>query len=133
MNLAAVVREHAIRNGDKTAIRFRRESISYEALWERIEQIARALVERGVGEGDRVGLSMSEHPDHLIAHFAVARLGAVIVPMDHRWTDNEKQAAAEAFATRVVLTDADRFENETGLELPPINEKDQDLLVSLST
>ena len=37
MNLAAVVREHAIRNGGKTAIRFRNESISYDALWARIE------------------------------------------------------------------------------------------------
>ena len=131
MNLAAVVRDHAIRNGGKTAIRFRDESITYEALWSRIETIAAALVERGVSAGDRVGLSMSEHPDHLAAHFAIARLGAVIVPMDHRWTENEKSAAAQAFGADVVLRDGDRLEG--GSDLPPIDEQDCDLLVSLSS
>ena len=131
MNLAAVVREHAIRNGGKTAIRFRDQAISYEALSARVEAIAAGLVERGVGAGDRVGLSMSEHPDHLIAHFAVARLGAVIVPMDHRWTENEKQAAALAFRTAVVLRDNEPLDGNA--KLPPIEEHDRDLLVSLSS
>ena len=85
----------------------------------------------GVGAGDRVGLSMSEHPDHLIAHFRCRRLGAVIVPMDHRWTDSEKDAAASAFQTKVVLRDDDRLDGRA--DLPPIDERDNDLLVSLSS
>lgn len=133
MNLAAIVREHAIRSGAKHAIRFRGESISYEELWARIEQIAAALVARGVAAGDRVGLSMSEHPDHLIAHFAAARLGAVIVPMDHRWTDAEKRSAEAAFSIRVVVTDEHQFSSIIEVELPPIDDNDSDLLVSLSS
>ena len=133
MNLASVVREHAEQRGDKIAIRCRDQAISYRELWLETERIAAWLHGRGVGKGDRVGLSMAEHPLHLIAHYAVARLGAVIVPMDHRWTLKEKNAAAEAFDVRVVITDDDFVEDADVAKLPAIDETDSDLLISLSS
>jgi len=133
MNLAGVIRDHAAQQPNKTAIRFRDERISYAGLWREIERIASWLQGSGVTAGDRVGLSMAEHPRHLIAHFAVARLGAVIVPMDHRWTDKEKAAAAEAFATSVVMTDADDLTEARLCSLPEISSEDTDLLLSLSS
>lgn len=133
MNLANVVRAHAEQQGSKTAIRYRDETISYAALWSEIERIASSMHEQGVGKGDRVGLSMAEHPQHLIAHFAVARLGAVIVPMDHRWTGKEKAAAAEAFRTKLIMTDEDGLAKTGTGELPPMDDEDSDLLISLSS
>ena len=133
MNLASIIREHAHSRGDKVAIHFRDEQITYAEAWGRIEAIAAILAARGVLRGDRVGLSMSEHPDHLLAHFAVGRLGAVIVPMDHRWTDTEKSSAANAFDVGVVLTDDDSFDIMPLIEPPPIDDKDCDLLISLSS
>ena len=133
MNLASIIREHANSRGDKVAIYFRDEQITYAEAWGRIEAIAAILTARGVSRGDRVGLSMSEHPDHLLAHFAVGRLGAVIVPMDHRWTDTEKESAASAFDVGVVLTDDDSFDVMPMIEPPPIDDGDSDLLISLSS
>ena len=133
MNLASVVRRHAELQGDKIAIRFRDEAVSYAELWSEIESIASWLQDRGIRSGDRVGLSMSEHPAHLIAHYAVARLGAVIVPMDHRWTDKEKDATATAFRTTIVVTDEDDLSDVEAGPLPPIDESDRDLLISLSS
>ncbi len=133
MNLAAVIRDHAESRGDKVAIYFRDQRITYAKAWERIEAIATTLCSRGIAAGDRVGLSMSEHPDHLLAHFAVGRIGAVIVPMDHRWTDAERSSAGEAFNVQIVLTDNDNFEIVSGAELPQIDEADSDLLISLSS
>ena len=133
MNLANVVREHAEQRGNKTAIRFRDELISYADLWSEIERIASWLHRLGVAKGDRVGLSMAEHPQHLAAHFAIARLGAVIVPMDHRWTGKEKAAAAEAFRVKVIMTDADDLSGTHTGDLPAIDDADSDLLISLSS
>ncbi len=133
MNLASVVQQHARDHGDRIAIRFREETISYIELWGAIERIASWLYANDVRKGDRVGLSMAEHPDHLAAHYAVARLGAVIVPMDHRWTDSEKQATARAFLASVVITDNDDLSEESHVELPDIDETDSDLLISLSS
>ena len=137
MNLAGTIREHAVNRGDMTALRFGDEAINYRDLWQRIEGIAAYLHMQGVQRGDRVGLSMSEHPTHLLAHFAVARLEAIIVPMDHRWTDAEKAAAVEAFNVKVVLTDNDDIAAAADVELPSFDEADQetdrDLLISLSS
>ena len=133
MNLASVVCEHARQRGDKVAIRFRDDSISYRRLWSEIERVAAWLFERGVGKGDRVGLSMAEHPLHLIAHYAVARLGAVIVPMDHRWTQKERDAAVEAFRVCIVMTDENDVGDADVSQLPPIDDTDSDLLISLSS
>ncbi|MDJ0701313.1 MAG: class I adenylate-forming enzyme family protein [Woeseiaceae bacterium] len=133
MNLASVVRQHAHDLGEKIAIRYRDETITYSELWEAIERIASWLYAKDVRKGDRVALSMAEHPDHLVAHYAVARLGAVILPMDHRWTDSEKQATAEAFAAAIVVTDDDGLSEESRVDLPGIDETDSDLLISLSS
>jgi acyl-CoA synthetase (AMP-forming)/AMP-acid ligase II len=133
MNLAGVIRAHAERFPEKIAIRFRDQLIDYENLWLEVERLAAWLQLQGVNKGDRVGLSMAEHPRHLIAHFAVARISAVIVPMDHRWTDSEKKSAIDAFDVRVVLDDASDTDIARRPELLPIEEADADLLISLSS
>ncbi len=145
MNLAAVVRANAKRLGPKPAILFHDDSISYAQLWASIEGLAATLAETGIEAGDRVGLALQDHPLHVIAHYAIARLGAIIVPMDHRWTDTEKQGAATAFGTAITLTDGATIPDARTLHLEAslleadatnlaeIDEKDRDLLISLSS
>ncbi|MGI9233624.1 MAG: class I adenylate-forming enzyme family protein [Woeseiaceae bacterium] len=148
MNLANVVRINASNHGHKPAILYQDQCVSYAELWRGIESIAAFLRDEGVERGDRVGLSMRDHPLHLIAHFSVARLGAVIIPIDHRWTENEKRTAAGAFHTKLVLTDGDDIDsiacatldesvlNSQGDALTDINnfeDGDVDVLVSLSS
>jgi len=133
MNLAGILRDNATKRSNKTAIFYRDQAISYAELWSGVERISRHLVSRGAACGDRIGLSMAEHPTHLIAHFAVAHLGAVIVPMDHRWTDSERESAARAFNVKITLTDSDELLSDGDLLLPAINNDDCELLISLSS
>ncbi|MEM7502562.1 MAG: class I adenylate-forming enzyme family protein [Pseudomonadota bacterium] len=146
MNLADTVRINALNRGGEPAIRCADTTLSYLDAWTTIEALAAELHEAGVRDGDRVGLAMKDHPKHLLAHYAVARLSAVIVPIDHRWTNPEKAAAATTFATRLVVAD-DNTEiagvrtvtlsgtaSELSSELPPWNRSaDQPLLISLSS
>jgi len=145
MNIANVVRINASNHGNKPAILFGKRCLSYAELWRDIEAVAGLLRDAGVQRGDRIGLSMKDHPLHLIAHFSVARLGAVVVPVDHRWTENEKRTAARAFRTKLVLTDGDSIEGVTTAtlddsalqvqreSLPDIDDRDCDVLISLSS
>lgn len=147
MNLANVVRINASNHGHKPAILYQGQCVSYAELWRAIESVAAFLSDAGVVRGDRVGLSMKDHPPHLIAHFAVARLGAIIVPIDHRWTENEKRTAAGAFQTKLVLTDGDDIDSiasatldesvlkaETAApEIDDFIDDDVDVLISLSS
>jgi len=146
MNLASVVRVNANNHGARPAIICGDEVTSYAGLWSGIEAVARHLLEWGVAPGDRVGLAMKDHPLHLLAHYAVARIGAVILPIDHRWTGAEKQSAAAAFDAAVVLTDGESIEQtrtrtldaaslpDSDADLPDIDaDEDSDLLISLSS
>ena len=117
MNLANIVRDNASKRGDRPAILFGEQSISYAEAWEHIERIAAFLGSHGAGRGDRIGLALKDHPLHLLAHFSIGHLGAVIVPMDHRWTEPEKKSAADAFATKLVLTDGDAIAGVNTLTL----------------
>lgn len=145
MNLANVVRINASNHGHKPAILYQDVKISYAELWRSIETVAAFLAQAGIRRGERVGLSMKDHPLHLIAHFSVARLGAIIVPMDHRWSDIEKRAAAVAFRVSILVTDGETINvcpcatlDAAVLAgsydaLPEIEDSDTDLLISLSS
>jgi O-succinylbenzoate-CoA ligase len=56
---------------------------------------ATALAAAGVGHGDRVGLLSPNHPAMVISYLAVARLGAVLVPLNWRLTEYELSAIGD--------------------------------------
>jgi fatty-acyl-CoA synthase len=68
----------------RVAIDFRDERWTYADLERRAARIAGALVERGVGRGDRVATLTANSPDHVALLFACAWLGAVLQPMNWR-------------------------------------------------
>src|SRR5215831_16938424 len=106
MNLASIVLGHAVARPHKVAIISDAETLKYAKIAELAGCYAQRLAEAGIGRGDRVGLALADTPDHLILHYAVAWIGATIVPIDHRWSVHEKQAVAQAFACRRIVCDA---------------------------
>jgi acetyl-CoA synthetase len=54
---------------------------SYDQLLEETRRLAGLLDRAGVGRGDRVGLLLPMVPEAVAAFFAVARIGAVVVPI----------------------------------------------------
>ena len=58
-----------------------RESLTWAELSRQVTQLAEALVEAGVGEGDRVALYMPMCPAVAVASHACAHIGAVQVPI----------------------------------------------------
>ncbi|ATY84547.1 AMP-dependent synthetase [Kyrpidia spormannii] len=56
-------------------------TLSYAEMEEQVARFAGVLQMLGVGKGDRVGLYMPMIPEAAIAHLAIARIGAISVPM----------------------------------------------------
>jgi len=67
--------------GDRVAILFEDQRITYAALVAQVNRVAGALRALGIGEEDRVLLRAPSIPPALVVNFAVIRLGAVIVPI----------------------------------------------------
>ena len=72
----------ATRYPDKLALVFMGQTWTYAQLLKAAEQIASALRKMGVQKGDRVVLDMQNCPQLVMAHFAILRLDAVVVPVN---------------------------------------------------
>lgn len=108
MSISEVFRLHGRLRPDKTAIVDGDRRIDYRSLDRRIDGFANAMHDRGIRRGDFVGVASGDDWEHLVALFGLTRIGAVIVPMDHRWNDEEMMSVAEAFSAKIVITRRDR-------------------------
>ena len=105
MNLADLIRHHGRRRPAHPAIVARDRTWSYADLDAAVDTAAVRLLARGVKQGDIVGIALGDTPEHLAFLFGIARAGAVILPMDKRWTDAEKQRVAVHFGAKLTLID----------------------------
>jgi long-chain acyl-CoA synthetase len=77
--------------------------ISYAALLREVERCSAALAGLGVGRGDRVALIMPNCPQYVIAFYATARLGAVVVGNNPLYTAREMEVQLRDCAPSVVV------------------------------
>lgn len=103
MNLAI----SALRYPDKAALVFMGRVWSYRELMLSAEQLAAQLKALGVQAGERVVLDMQNCPQWVIAHFAVLRIDAVVVPVNPMNRAEELKHYITDPDTRVALTTAD--------------------------
>jgi long-chain acyl-CoA synthetase len=82
LNLASLLTESAGRTPQAAAIRLGEVELSYAELDERSARLAALLRERGVGQGDRVGVMLPNVPEFPVAYYGVLRAGGVVVPMN---------------------------------------------------
>src|SRR6201994_437051 len=64
-------------------------TLSYGELWDGAARVAGGLRDRGVARGDRVALRLPNGADWVLAFFGTQLLGAVVVPVNTRFTDDE--------------------------------------------
>jgi fatty-acyl-CoA synthase len=83
------IRRRASTAPEHPAIVFRDRPISYRTLADRIDGLAAALADRGIGAGDRIAFIGNNHPALIEVLFASARLGAIMVPLNTRLSARE--------------------------------------------
>lgn len=81
--------KHAIIDTHRTALVDSRRSVTYAEFDARTTAVARALRESGVGVGDRVAILSLNSIEYLEVIFAVAKLGAISVPLNFRLSARE--------------------------------------------
>ena len=91
---------------DATIMHFKGADISHAALDAAANAIAAAFAGLGVKRGDRVALLLPNCPQFLIAEMAAWRLGAVVVPLNPIYSEEELHGplALSGAETIVVLT-----------------------------
>ncbi|GAA2918682.1 long-chain acyl-CoA synthetase [Microbacterium keratanolyticum] len=74
---------------DAPALEFFGRTTSYRDMQEAIDRAAAGLRDRGVRAGDPVAIVLPNCPQHIIAFYAVLRLGAVVVEHNPLYTPRE--------------------------------------------
>ena len=92
---------------NKTALIFLGTPLSYADLKAQVDTLAAHLQSLGVQKGDRVVLNMQNCPQLVIAHFAILRANAVVVPVNPMNRAEELKHYITDPDARVALTTAD--------------------------
>ena len=82
--LADLPRLAADRWGGREALAFEDQRESFAELSDQVDAMARGLIAAGVGQGDRVGVWLNNCPAWIHSLFAIARIGAIQVPINTR-------------------------------------------------
>lgn len=85
------------------ALDFFGATTTYAELAEQISRAANGLRRLGVTPGDRVALVLPNCPQHVVAFYAVLRLGAIAVEHNPLYTDRELRHQFEDHGARVAI------------------------------
>ncbi|RYY99856.1 MAG: long-chain fatty acid--CoA ligase, partial [Comamonadaceae bacterium] len=102
-NLATSARRYP----HKGAIVFFGRTFSYAEVQRQAERLAARLQALGVRKGDRVLLDMQNCPQLLVAHFAILRANAVVVPVNPMNRAEELKHYIDDPDAKVAITTAD--------------------------
>lgn len=93
------------RGPEAPALVWNDQPVSYRLLLAYLSNTVRHLHGQGIGPGLTVGLAMNQGPMHLLALLALARLGALIVPVSPLLRPDDRTVLFRKFAIGTVVAD----------------------------
>ena len=112
-----------------------KRTYSYNEVYEKVEKLAKWLVQNGVEKGDRIAVSGKNSPEwatvYLAAHFA----GAIICPIDYALHDDEIENLLQTAEPKFLFIDFEKFEhfdaNQKNCKVYSLNRKNQKYVYNL--
>src|SRR5206468_7672542 len=101
--LGGIVRRQARHRPERTAYVIGEERVTYRRLDAMANRLAHALRALGVGRGDRVATLAPNRLEYPAIYFAVAKLGAIHVPVNFRYRAGEVRYTLAQSEASVLL------------------------------
>jgi len=110
-NIRALVEKVAVRYHEKPAIHFEYDgtSLSYRELNTRVNQFANVLRSGGVKKGDHIAVMLPNCPEFPLTWLALAKLGAVMVPVNIRYQTNDLEYVLNDSDASALVIHAERI------------------------
>lgn len=120
-SIGAFVAERAATLGDAPAAVWFEDGItlSYAELHRRSDALAAALMARGIRKGAHVALMMPNVPEFVLSWFALAKLGAVLVPTNTAYTATELDYLLNQSDAQALIVDASLLPALEGMSKRP--------------
>ncbi len=121
-SLADLIQSSVTEFGDHVALEFFGRETSYAELGEQIDRAAEGLRKLGVRKGDPIALIMPNCPQHVVAFYAILRLGGIVIEHNPLYTPREirhqfeQHGAAFAIAWDKVVPTLQEFPDDVKLD-----------------
>ena len=110
--LGNLLDEMSALRGEQTALVFGELSISFSEWRTEVDRFARSLLSVGIKRGDRVAVLAGNRPEWLIATFAIAKIGAVMVAVSTFSTTRELNwCLNQSGAVALIMSSSIRGQN----------------------
>ncbi len=100
-----LIENWAAKTPEETAIVLKDEKISYRELNEKADNIAAYIMNKGVCEGDRVGVMMDRSINTVVSFLGVLKTGATYVPLDINLPVSRLEYMIEDSGIKALITD----------------------------
>lgn len=109
--------EHnALSLGDKSAIRFEDQDISWAELNERVNRLAHYFKSRDLVKGDAVAVNIENRPEVIITVLACLKLGLIAGMVNTRQTDDVLAHSLKLINPKLLVVGAEQVENMSSLD-----------------
>lgn len=109
-----VVKEHP----EKPCVSFydngRLKSISYSEFWSLVERISKALIEIGVGRGDRVAILSNTRYEWELFDFAIMFAGAIVVPIHTTLSEEIVRYILKDSGSKLIVVENKELQEKIG-------------------
>ncbi|HEY5542909.1 MAG TPA: AMP-binding protein, partial [Candidatus Binatia bacterium] len=113
--IGAALDEAAQRYSDKVATVFQNGEVTYNKLKQTADLVARGFLSLGVGKGDKVAIWMAGYAEWAYVYFALARIGAIMVPINIRYRPEEVEYVLNKSKASVLVLKEEPNKNYIGL------------------
>lgn len=108
--------EHAARvYGEKEALYDLKTRISYTGIKADVDRLASALTKRGIKKGDRVAVSLPNWYETVVIFFAIAKIGAILVPFNPKYKAHEVYHILRNSDPKVAIV-SEEFDQNIGIK-----------------
>ena len=115
-SIADVLEKRASEHADRPFLIFGDRRLTYGQVDRQASALAAALHELGIERGDRIAIDLPNWPEFIVTLFASAKLGAVMVPLNPRYTVPELQYMLRHSEATAVVS-AENFNDTDYLQL----------------
>ena len=106
MTFAQIIERHAQSAPQRVALHAAGQDISYADLWQRIQRATAVVLKARVQPGDRVAWLGFNDPAMLVLLFALARVGAMLLPLNYRLSAAEHASILGHAGVGLLVADA---------------------------
>jgi long-chain acyl-CoA synthetase len=84
--------------------------ISWSTLNEDVDRLVHFLKKKDIKKGDRIALFMQNCPQYIIGHYAIQKLGAIVVPLNPMYKETELEYLINEVEIKAIFSGQELYE-----------------------